>query len=62
MNCIDLLNKKEFRLSDIYNFEKDLSANHYENKNIKPKIRQQLQILRNKGYLEFLGNGVYKLS
>lgn len=62
MNCIDLLNKKEFHLSDIYNFEKDLSANHYENKNIKPKIRQQLQILRNKGYLEFLGNGVYKLS
>ncbi len=35
---------------------------HSENKNIKPKIRQQLQFLRDKGYLEFLGNGVYVLK
>lgn len=62
MNCIDLLNKKEFTLQDIYFFEKDLSIIHPENKNIKPKIRQQLQFLRNRDYLEFTGNGTYKLK
>lgn len=62
MNCIDALNKKEFTLADVYAFEKDLKAIHPENKNIKPKIRQQLQFLRDKGYLEFVGEGVYKLK
>jgi type II restriction enzyme len=62
MNCIDSLNQKEFTLQDMYTFEKDLSRIHPENKNIKPKIRQQLQFLRNKGYLEFLGEGLYKLK
>lgn len=62
MNCIDSLNKKEFMLEDIYSFEKDLSIIHPENKNIKPKIRQQLQFLRDKNYLEFMGHGFYKLK
>lgn len=61
MNCIDALNKKEFTLADMYAFENDLKVIHPENKNIKPKIRQQLQFLRDKGYLEFVGEGVYKL-
>ena len=62
MNCIDSLNKKEFTLQDMYAFEKDLSVIHPENKNIKPKIRQQLQFLRNKDYLEFVGDGKYRLT
>lgn len=62
MNCIDELNKKEFTLQDMYSFENDLSKIHPENKNIKPKIRQQLQFLRNKDYLEFLGDGLYRLK
>ena len=62
MNCIDALNKKEFTLSEVYSFEKDLKAIHPENRNIKPKIRQQLQFLRNNGYLQFVGNGVYRLA
>lgn len=62
MNCIDLLDKKEFTLQDVYFFEQDLSIIHPENKNIKPKIRQQLQFLRDKGYLEFKGDGKYRLT
>lgn len=62
MKCVDLLNKKEFELEDIYNFEKALLQKHPENNNIKPKIRQQLQILRDKDYIEFLGKGKYKLK
>lgn len=60
MNCIDELRKNEFSLEEVYEFEKYLSIMHPENNNIKPKIRQQLQFLRNKGYLKFLGKGKYK--
>src|SRR3989344_4277896 len=59
MNCIDSLNKKEFFLQDIYDFEPDLKVIHPENKHIKDKIRQQLQFLRNKGYLKFTSPGNY---
>ena len=31
------------------------------NRNIQPKIRQQLQVLRDLGLLEFLGVGEYRL-
>jgi len=61
MRCIDALGKKEFNLDDIYAFEKELSATHPNNKHIKDKIRQQLQFLRDKGYLDFVGRGRYKL-
>ncbi len=62
MNCIDDLNRNTFYLSDLYGYEKDLAVLHPGNKNIRPKIRQQLQFLRDKGYLSFLGEGRYKLS
>ncbi len=62
MNCIDAMNKREFSLSDIYKFEKILSKKHPNNKHIKDKIRQQLQILRDNGYLEFIGRGKYRLT
>lgn len=61
MNCVDALNKKEFTLVDIYKFEPDLKVIHPENKHIKDKIRQQLQFLRDKNYLEFTGKGTYTL-
>ncbi|MBU4311680.1 MAG: restriction endonuclease [Candidatus Omnitrophica bacterium] len=59
MNCIDDLRKKLFSLDEVYSFEKDLRLKHPGNKHIKDKIRQQLQFLRDKGYLEFLGKGRY---
>jgi len=62
MNCIDTLNKKEFSLQDVYDFESDLRVIHPENKHIKDKIRQQLQFLRDKGYLKFTGRGNYLIS
>ncbi len=62
MNCIDSLNKKEFTLQEVYKFEKDLLILHPKNKNIKPKIRQQLQFLRDKSYLVFLEPGKYRLK
>lgn len=61
MNCIEKLIRKEFSLDEIYGFENFLSKKHSENKHIKDKIRQQLQVLRDKNYLEFLGGGKYKI-
>jgi type II restriction enzyme len=61
MNCIDKLGKKEFNLSEMYYFENELKQKHPDNQHIKDKIRQQLQILRDNGYLEFSRRGNYKL-
>ena len=57
--CVERLGKI-FNLSEIYDFENELSRKHENNKNVRPKIRQQLQLLRNKGIIEFLGNGEYR--
>lgn len=61
MNCIDKLGKRKFSLSEMYSFEKTLQAKYPGNKHIKDKIRQQLQFLRDKGYVEFLGKGRYRV-
>jgi len=61
MKCVDLLSKKEFSLDEIYHFEESLKQKHPNNENIRPKIRQQLQILRDNNYIEFVGKGQYKL-
>lgn len=62
MRSIEKLGKPEFTLDDIYVFENELSKLHQENKHIRDKIRQQLQILRDKGYLKFIGRGNYQLA
>jgi len=62
MNCVERLGHKEFSLDEVYAFVGTLSKKHPENKHITDKIRQQLQILRDKGYLEFIGRGKYKLN
>lgn len=61
MKCVEDLGKKEFTLDDVYAFEDELKIKHPDNRHIKDKIRQQLQVLRDKGYLEFLQRGRYKL-
>lgn len=61
MRCIDQIGKKEFTLRDIYKFESYLSRQHPNNRHIKEKIRQQLQILRDRNYLQFNSRGEYRL-
>ncbi len=62
MICIEKLGKKDFYLDEIYAFEGELSKKHPDNKHIKDKIRQQLQILRDKKYLSFVDKGKYELN
>ena len=60
LNCINSVEDEIFNLDSIYAFEDELKRKHPLNNNIKPKIRQQLQFLRDKGFLVFLGNGRYR--
>ena len=62
MKCIDMLGMKAFSLQQLYIYETYLSQRHPENHHIKDKIRQQLQFLRDKGFLEFERRGFYKLT
>jgi len=61
MNCVDKIGKKDFVLDDVYSFADELGILHPDNKHIKDKIRQQLQVLRDKSYLSFISRGRYKL-
>ena len=60
LNCIDKIEGSEFTLEDMYRFESDLKNIFLKNNHIKEKIRQQLQILRDKEIIEFKGRGKYR--
>lgn len=60
MNCVDSIKDDTFSLNDIYAFEEELKAKHPKNNYIKDKIRQQLQLLRDKGIITFKGHGIYE--
>lgn len=61
MRILEKIGKPDFTLEDIYEFENELAALHPENSHIKEKIRQQLQILRDKNYIKFVARGKYHL-
>jgi type II restriction enzyme len=60
MSCIDKIGKTNFTLEEMYAFESILTISHPANNHIKAKIRQQLQILRDKGIIEFVARGQYR--
>lgn len=61
LNCINSIESDIFSLGDIYAFEPLLKSRHPDNNNVKDKIRQQLQFLRDRGIIEFIDNkGHYK--
>ena len=61
LNCINKISTECFTLEDIYRFIPELEKKHPDNKHIEEKIRQQLQFLRDKNFLEFLSKrGTYR--
>ena len=60
LTCINAIDSVAFSLQDIYAFVELLHKKHINNHNVEAKIRQQLQILRDKGVIEFLGRGYYR--
>jgi hypothetical protein len=61
MKCVESMRKRDFDLDDVYEFEGQLSALYPNNRHVKQKIRQQLQVLRDHGYLDFISRGHYRL-
>lgn len=59
-NCLLKIKSSNFRLKDIYDFEDRLKVLHPENRNVRPKVRQQLQLLRDIGLIEFVSPGNYR--
>ena len=55
------IGKPGFSLGEVYMREGVLATAYPNNKNIRPKIRQQLQVLRDLGYIRFEGRGRYSL-
>jgi len=62
LQLVQSLGKPQFTLSDVYAHEDALSKLHPDNRHIRDKIRQQLQVLRDFGLLTFLGSGEYRLT
>jgi type II restriction enzyme len=60
LNVVRALDKKEFVLQDVYAFAAQLQELHPDNRHVRDKIRQQLQVLRDLGFVEFLGHGCYR--
>lgn len=57
LNCVNMIENKNFTLEQMYRFEEFLAGKHPDNHHIKEKIRQQLQMLRDNGIIEFIGRG-----
>jgi type II restriction enzyme len=61
LKCVDDIGTKDFNLDEVYAFETRLSGLYPRNLHVRQKIRQQLQVLRDRGYLQFLGRGRYRI-
>jgi type II restriction enzyme len=61
MKCVELIGRPKFDLDDVYAFEARLSGLYPNNRHVKQKIRQQLQVLRDQGYIDFVSRGHYRL-
>jgi type II restriction enzyme len=62
LHAIRRLGKSRFSLRELYQAESDLKALHPRNQNVRPKIRQQLQVLRDLGLIEFTTPGSYAVQ
>ena len=60
LNGLRSFQLKAFSIKDAYSLEPMLRKLHPMNRHIRPKIRQQLQFLRDMGYLKFIKRGQYE--
>lgn len=59
LTAVRKLAKARFSLHELYELETYLQSLHPQNQNVRPKIRQQLQVLRDLGLIEFTSAGNY---
>jgi len=60
MKCVEAIGREEFEIADVYRFEERMRQLYPENMHVREKMRQQLQVLRDAGFIEFLGRGRYR--
>ena len=60
LNCVNDIRSEIFTSQDIYRYADALKAKHNLNNNVEAKIRQQLQYLRDRGFIEFVNRGIYR--
>lgn len=60
LKVVRTIGKRDFCLADVYDHVAELQALHPNNRHVRDKVRQQLQILRDLGFLQFLGHGTYR--
>lgn len=60
MRIIERFGADEFSLTNVYKMEAELQRLYPNNRNIRAKLRQQLQRLRDFGSVQFLGSGRYR--
>jgi len=61
LRAIRSIGREAFKLDDLYGQEKQFAEVYPGNRNIRAKIRQQLQVLRDLGFVAFRGKGTYNL-
>jgi type II restriction enzyme len=61
LNAVRSLGVRQFSLGEVYAHADSLSRLHPKNRHVRDKIRQQLQVLRDLGLLEFMGGGRYRI-
>lgn len=59
LSCVNDINGDTFTIGEVYEYKERLSLLHPDNHNVEAKIRQQLQVLRDKGFIKFVSPGVY---
>lgn len=60
LNIVKKMKKNEFDITEMYNYKDELEELYPNNNNLESKIRQNLQHLRDKGYIEFISRGKYR--
>lgn len=61
LNCVERINQTDFSLAQMYTFESELAIRYPNNNFVKDKIRQQLQVLRDNGLIDFVSRGNYRV-
>jgi type II restriction enzyme len=61
LTVVRSLRRPDFTLADVYAFEYRLGPLHPNNRHVRDKIRQQLQVLRDANLLDFTSRGHYRL-
>jgi type II restriction enzyme len=62
LRIVRSLGKTEFSNNDVYAFAPQLEKLHPNNRHVRDKIRQQLQVLRDRGFLMQIERGVWTLT